>query len=255
MKKGIFLVLIFWAFSAPRLFSQEFMNGTFAYPGIWNAFEYFEGCSGYGQETYNFWFPQNKWWGSVKFVSLGLNYDMTIYPCISVSGEMNQIYWYDVLSMELTSPLTVGQKYKLVFDEKFNIDVPLTFESTYASQTYGNFIYTVPPHNAFLTEWRTRDFEFIATDSASFINVYIQQGPQLEYINASIGLNNFHLEQVNEDIVLSIDSSDPNQYSPSLQYDAYGLDGRLIYTQTTASDLPPGCYLLRRQGKVFRIVK
>ncbi len=258
MMKRVFAFFMVLTITNTHLWSQEFINGTFAYPGLSNAFTYFEGCSGYGQETYNIYFPQNKWWGNVKYVSLGLNYDMTVYPCISVSGEFNQVIWYDVLSMELTSPLVIGQKYKLEFDEKFNVDVPLTFESTYASETYGNFIYTVPAHNAYMTEWRTRDFEFIATDSASFINVYIQQGSELEYINATIALNNFHLEQVNEDVVLAAESSDwneMNRYSPTLRYDAYGVDGRLMYPQTLAADLPAGCYLLRGQDKVFRIVK
>lgn len=252
MKNMIFLCL--FSIAGVRANAQEFINGTFAYPGLSNAFSYFEGSTGYGQDTYNIWFPQNKWWGSVKYVSLGLNYNMTIYPCISVSGEMNQIYWYDILSMGLTQPLEVGQKYRLVFDEKFNIDVPLTFETTYASETYGTPIYTVPAHGAYLMEWRSREFEFIAQDSASFINVYIQQGPELEYINATIALDNFHLEAVNDDVVTDI-SETIQLFSPSTRYDIFGLDGRKLYEQTLVSELPSGCYLIKKQGGFTKIMK
>ena len=244
------LVFVF-LISVKEINAQQFENGTFAYPGIYGLFEGFEGASGFGQDSYNYLFPQNSWWGSVKFVNLGLNYDLTAYPCISVSGEMNQILWYDIMSMQLTSPLIVGQHYRLTFDEKFNIDVPLTFEATYQSQTYGNLIHTVPAHNAFIMEWRTREFEFIAQDSAQFINVYIQQGPDLEYIDASIALNNFHLEQVN-DLVLSTAENKP---TPSKKYDVYALDGRKLFSQVFIFEIPSGVYILRAENEVLKLVK
>jgi hypothetical protein len=100
-------------------------------------------------------------------------------------------------------------------------------------------------------EWRTREFEFIAQDSAQFINVYIQQGPDLEYIDASIALNNFHLEQVN-DLFLSTAENKP---TPSKKYDVYALDGRKLFSQVFIFEIPSGVYILRAENEVLKLVK
>lgn len=231
--------------------SQQFINGNFTQQNDMTNIMSVESYSGFSQESFNQWFPDNQWWGNVKYSNIGLNTDSTLYPVITVTGMGSTNYFYDVLSLELDSPLIIGQKYKIKFKEKFNTDVPITFESTYESGQYGNEIHTFQPQGNYLYEWRPLEFEFIAEDNAEYINVYINNLLGVEYYYPLLALDEFVLEIV-EDISTNIKDQKIN---PLIKYDVYTIDGRLIYNQIYISELVSGMYILVSNNQTFKLIK
>ena len=233
--------------------SQQFVNGRFTVEPeyvswIGDSSEFY---TSYNPELYNFWFPDNQWWGNVKYSTIGSNgienNDTTYFPIITVNSN----FWYDVISLKLDSPLEIGKRYKIKFDQKLNIDVPLTFETSYTSGQFGNEIYTFQPQGEYLYQWRPNEFEFIAQDSSNFINVYINLSLGVEYDYVQLGLDNFVLDEI---IDINTHLED-NKVNPTLKYDVYTFDGKLISRQIIINELPSGAYILVSGNKVFKLIK
>jgi hypothetical protein len=229
--------------------SQQFLNGNF------NLIDYQLYCSqenyetGYGLNWYDPTFPENPWWGNVKYVNIGCGGDSTIYPLI---GYSESGIFYDVLSLELTQPLTIGEKYKITFDEKANLDIPLTFETTNEPGEYGQEIYTFFSTSLYLDDWRENSFEFIAQDSSQFINVYINLNFGIDYYYTQRALDNFNIESVIEEPVLSIQE---NTLNTQLQFNVFSIDGKKLFTNASINDLHSGIYILENNNQFFKIIK
>ena len=67
--------------------SQQFINGNFTQQNDMTNIMSVESYSGFSQESFNQWFPDNQWWGNVKYSNIGLNTDSTLYPVITVTGD------------------------------------------------------------------------------------------------------------------------------------------------------------------------
>ena len=237
-----------------QLFShgQQFMNGNFNIIDNVQPDVPLESYTGYDPNLFNQWFPNCPWWGNLKNIKIGLNADSTYYPVISVTGMGNTNYYYDVLSLKLDSPLIIGQKYRIKFKEKYNVDVPITFESTYESGQYGNEIHTFQPQGNYLYEWRPLEFEFIAQDSAEYINVFVDLELGVEYNLVSLALDEFQLELINDEVTTDVYNHEINNL---IKYDAYSLDGKLLFAKVYISELPSGVYILMSEKGVCKIIK
>jgi hypothetical protein len=227
--------------------SQQFVNGNFTPVDFLIPSSDTNYWAGYGPEMYELWMNENKWWGNVKIVNFGWSSDLTIYPVISVSENI----WYDVLSLDLDSSLTIGQKYKISFKEKLNLDVPLTFETTYTSGEYGQEIHTFYPNGQYLSSWKENSFEFIAQDSAKYINVYINFSLGLEYSYSQRAIDNFVIEKIIEPNV----NIQENTINYNLKYTAYSIEGKLLHNSILISELDPGFYILENNNQTFKLIK
>ena len=74
----------------------------------------------------------------------------------------------------------------------------------------------------------------------------------VEYNLVSLALDEFQLELINDEVTTDIYDHEVNNL---IKYDAYSLDGKLLFAKVYISELPSGVYILMSEKGVCKIIK
>lgn len=225
-------------------YSQQFINGDLntisqdLIPEIYLAVT---------NDQFNNVFDGASWYGTAKLATL-LHENSNTAAGVGFSYEA--ICWYSNLSVKLDEPLIPGVTYKLIYEEKFDLDTPMKIELSYFQNTPGVEIDQTSDPNVFLQDWRENQIEFTATEAFQYFN-FILDYESSSFSNSGRYLDKFHLEIVNN----PFNGVEEQTINPISKYDVYTFDGKLISRQTNIAELPSGSYILVSGNNVYKLIK
>lgn len=200
-------------------------------------------------DGWNSTFVGASWYGTAKIAYYSNEY-FNNNTAASISFSYENVCWYSNLSMKLDEPLIPGVTYKLIYEEKFDLDTPMKIELSHFQNTPGVEIGQTSDPNVFLQDWRENQIEFTATEAFQYFN-FILDYEAASFYNGSRCLDKFHLEIVNN----PFNGVEEQIINPILKYDVYTFDGKLISRQMNIAELSSGSYILVSGNNIYKLIK